>query len=395
MHAHLSASGAHRWLLCPGSPALARGMPEYPTMYAAWGSVAHTISAQCLNLDLSPEAYLGETFHQEGFSVACDREMVDAVGLYVGAVREAFLTGNILAVEKNLDGALSRVHPDLGGTADAIVYRESEALLITFDAKFGAGKSVEPENNEQLMIYALGALLGGIEGAKAKRVRVVIVQPRLAHADGYVRSAEFDAVELLDFAADLCDAARATEALDAPRVPGTVQCRWCKAAPKCPELRAEAQELAMRPDFGAVMAYDAEELARVLRMVPRVRSFLARLDAFAYGEQLRGNDIPGFKLVAKRPTRRWRSEEEVILWGRGPADISSEVMYRERELKSPAQMEKLLEGQLKSDMAQFVVKESSGLVLVPVEDPRPEAAPQLTADAFEAIESTNGESTND
>ena len=39
-HVELSASGAHRWMNCPGSIKLSRQVPDKRSVYAAEGSVA-------------------------------------------------------------------------------------------------------------------------------------------------------------------------------------------------------------------------------------------------------------------------------------------------------------------------------------------------------------------
>ena len=131
-------------------------------------------------------------------------------------------------VEVDLAPALQTVDPDMGGTADFIMYDAKRRQLLVADLKFGTGVTVAAGENPQLKQYALGALL--TTGAPAKTVRSVIVQPRLEDPDARISSHVFPALDLLDFAADCAAAAKATREKDPVAVPGAEQCKWCPAA---------------------------------------------------------------------------------------------------------------------------------------------------------------------
>ena len=69
--------------------------------------------------------------------------------------------------------------PNSFGTADCIILAGDTIKII--DLKYGMGVKVDAEENEQLMLYALGALeTFGILGDFTK-AKLVIVQPRLNH----------------------------------------------------------------------------------------------------------------------------------------------------------------------------------------------------------------------
>src|SRR5690606_17563391 len=70
--------------------------------------------------------------------------------------------------------------PDQFGTLDRGIYRDD--LIIISDLKFGAGVPVHPEENEQLMLYALGFWYNvARHHTKTRDVLINIDQPR---ADG-------------------------------------------------------------------------------------------------------------------------------------------------------------------------------------------------------------------
>ena len=72
------------------------------------------------------------------------------------------------------------------GTADAIILAEDQITIV--DLKYGLGVKVYAENNEQLMLYALGAVQKYSEGRSIKSVRMIIVQPRLSHISDWTIS---------------------------------------------------------------------------------------------------------------------------------------------------------------------------------------------------------------
>ena len=92
----------------------------------------------------------------------------------------------------------------------------------------------------------------------------------------------------------------------------------------------------------------------------------------------------GHKLVAKRATRKWRDEAEAKA-----AMLERAIEpFQPVKLKSPAMAEPGFPGKNKDQraaaMADLVVKQSSGVNLVPIEDPRPAVNVGANAD-FEAV----------
>lgn len=386
-HAKLSASSASRWLACPGSVALSAGLPNVSSEYAAQGAAAHWIAAACQNDGGSPDRWLGKTALVEGFEIALDEELVGAVKMFLDYIAEHERPGDRCFVEQSFTPAMRRLHEEFGGSTDRVMWRESERLIRVYDYKHGAGVAVEVDDNKQLKYYALGALLANPQW-NAETVEMVIAQPRCEHEDGRIRSSKFAAIELVDYAADLVEGAKATEEFGAPLNPGDKQCKFCPAASKCPALEGRthaliAQEFEITPD----KPYDLAKLAEALRMAPLVEARITALREFAYAAACRGEIVPGFKLVDKRATRKWKDEAEA----RKLADaMFPGGDHLEEKFRSPAQIEKLM-GKKKFEpiFAQHVEKVSSGHTLAPESDPRAPAQLAQVND-FEVIAAPSG-----
>ena len=381
----------YRWSSCPGSVReAAKAPPSVSSKYASEGTDAHAFGAMLLTLKHNPGKYINDTINYDGRRVTVDKEMASAIQIYVDHVWLNRPDHIVVQIETKFD--LSAVHPGLFGTADAVIWDDKAKLLEVVDLKYGAGIAVEVTDNPQLHYYALGALLAS--GYKARTVRMTIVQPRCDHSQGPVRSQDIDAIDLLDFKTDLKKYAVATEDPNAPLAPG-YWCRFCPASGICPELKRQAQKAA-KIDFqpanveerkaAGQLPYDPVLLKQALDSREVVKAWLKAVDEFAYAELEAGRPIPGYKLVEKRASRKYRNGEgEVIeaLQSDPMVEVEIEDCFEPRSLLSPAQLEKKVG---KDFVARFTVKESSGHALVPESDKRPAVTRATAQDDFTPVE---------
>jgi hypothetical protein len=391
-HSKIGASSMYRWSACPGSVREAsKAPPSVSSKYAEEGTDAHAFGAMCLTLKHNPGKHIGGDVAYDGRRLKVDKEMADAIQVYVDHVWLDRPKDAVLQIEQKFD--LSDVHPGLFGTADAVIWDTKRKLLEVIDLKYGAGIAVNVTDNPQLHYYALGALLAS--KYPAKTVRMTIVQPRCDHADGPVRSQDIDALDLLDFKTDLKRFALATEDPKAKLCAGS-HCRFCPASGICPELKKQAQ-VAAKGDFQPILPnaeerkaagqlpYDPVELKKALDSREIVKAWLKAVDEFAYAELEAGRPIPGYKLVEKRASRKYRNGDgEVIeaLQSDPMLDVEQEDCFEPRCLKSPAQLEKVVG---KDWVAKFTVKESSGHALVPESDKRPAVTIATAQDDFAPV----------
>jgi hypothetical protein len=395
-HAELSASSAERWTTCPGSVALSAGIPNHSSKFAAEGTAAHYISAECqkaggwFNKDGDyilgyPESYEGKTALVEGYEIELDEELCDAVQEYLDDIRKDAKPGDVVFVEQSFTEALKKLHPKFGGSGDRVRWRPSTRQLRVTDYKHGAGVPVDVDDNKQLKIYALGCLLTNPD-FNAEEVEIRIAQPRCDHEQGRFRSYKFPAIDLLEFAADLVDAAKKTEEFGADLVPSKKACKWCpaNAARKCPAVEAETHAI-VAADFSVInpAVYSVDQIEEFLAKAPLLEQRISAIREFAYQEACKNpGKFPNWKIVDKRATRKWKdpkAAEEALV------DFGDDAW--KRKLKSPKQIEDMVgKKKFATLAADLVVKESSGHTLAPVSDPRPPSQVAQLTD-FEAVES--------
>ena len=228
------------------------------------------------------------------------------------------------------------------------------------DWKFGSGVAVEVEENPQLLFYAAAATHTAnaqwvFEGVK--HIELAIVQP-----PGY-KTWSTTPKRVAKFERELINAVAAAQIPDAPRYTGD-HCRWCAAKPVCPE-QTGAVERAIKAQIAAL---PIDQIGQYLAKADMIEAWISDLRALALQVLESGAAVPGYKLVAKRATRKWADEgaARAALLERLP---ESEVM--ESSLISPAQAEKKLK-KLKLTLPEDqIVAISSGNTLATEDDPRP------------------------
>ena len=370
-HSPIGASSMYRWAECPGSVALSEGIVSESSAYAEEGTEAHELGATWLK--------------GNGKTPECDDdEMLDNVRIYVDYVFSLLDAKCKLYVEHGFD--LSEVYPGAYGTNDAAVYNPKTKTLHVIDLKYGAGIYVSAKNNPQLRYYALGALLElQKEGHEIQTVVMTIVQPRCTTIGGAARSETIDAIDLMEFAADLVMYAKRTAEPNAPLKAGD-HCRFCPAIIKCPEVQ-NVKQLVAKSEFAKTTPAEGsvppDALAKALKAIPILEALVKRIDAYAYQEARAGRSVPGYKLVEKRANRKWINETEVSLF-LGGLKVGDDDIFEPKKVRTPAQMEKKLPSNY-SMLEKFVTKESSGLVLVPIEDKRPAFKPDAKKEFATAL----------
>ena len=359
-HATWAPSSCTRNLACPGNLALLEQVQRKPavsSVYADYGTVAHTLSEQRLrNPDLDLDAFVGHTDVSNDHSITVDEEMVVIVQEYVDYIESRVENhgAEVLGVEVRLDLGDLKLAVDSGGTADCVLYYRQEQRLEVVDLKTGAGKLVEAIDNDQGRCYGVGALLEYGGKLPIEAITTTIVQPRIEHDEGHVRSQTISTIDLLDWVYALQEgaekAARAIATCD-PNDGGWVDrylhlgdhCQFCEAMSICPAQRnnalANAEEWFIESDRNS-----PEEVEADLDRFELVEDYIAQRRALAHRmAEADPTVFPNWILVKKFGHRKYTET---------PGDVAAMVvkakpsatpdMIYDKKLKSPAGLERSL-----------------------------------------------------
>lgn len=423
-HALLAPSGFKALMLCPGKPAMERGRPDEASSYADEGTAAHFLAAWCLEqgeqapqslgrqiivsdafTGFAPGIVAGVELSSEVRAFTVDPDMAEAVQVYIDTVRDYVGDGQ-LHVEQSLPIDHITGEPDAEGTGDTVIVRGDE--LIVGDLKFGRGVEVSVDGNEQLKMYALGALRKFDLVGDIRRVRAFISQPRITHSPSEV----VWTVEELQAWAELQARPAAQLAMriyngeaDMHRAAHEDACRFCLAKGDCPTL-ASAVQTALGREFTDLTTADAierdaivetsvatadaaGELGARMDAVPLVELWCKAIRARVEKHLLDGKPIEGYKLVqGKRGNRAW-SDATVAETAMKKMRLKKEQMY-EFSLISPTTAEKVLKPTPKRwAKVQALITQPDGKPSVaPLSDKRPALEIQPVASEFTAITDT-------
>jgi len=374
-HSRIGGSGAKRWMNCPGSVARSQGIESVGSIFAAEGTAAHSLGETCLLKGSNPHDHIGEVIVVDGHQFEVDLNMADAVKIHVDHCRSLIKKYPDAEYHVEYRMNLEAIHPDMFGTVDFMIYDAESGYLELPDYKHGAGVSVDVEENEQLIYYALGV---AIKLPFVKKIRLTIVQPRCYHEDGAVRSFDIEPADMLEWWAVFEEAIELAMQPDAPIAVGD-WCRWCPANGVCKELEEYGMEEA-KSDFLPVTVdeardvYSPERLGELMDKIPIIENWCKAIRELAYNLAENKTPIPNHKLVPKKAVRKWveNSADDVMgLLDLQGYDYDEYMVIVEDALKSAPQIEKLVGKKAMKQFDKHVSKISSGHTLVHESDPRP------------------------
>jgi len=278
-----SASGMEALFLCPGRHNACSGLPEQESEDANFGNKVHdalaviakggSIQASACDLDFDQDILQAAEELWVRARPIIDWWQEDA-GSYGGEIQRVIESRFILR---------KGVLPIYTGKPDLVLVAGDRALIL--DWKSLPGRVNESRSNHQLA--ALAALVADKYGCQ--RVDAAIVQRMVA---GKPQVVTFGVDDLSDAKMLCTQIVAAASKPDAPRVPGPVQCKYCKFADQCPEARAAAMQVATIGPR-SIAALPAQDIAPLWDQVAQAEGILSKMRDAMKERVLAGEDIPG------------------------------------------------------------------------------------------------------
>lgn len=381
-HDRFSPSGAHRWLYCPGSVLACEreGVQDTSNAASELGTAAHELLEASLSSGKSPEAFRGNKFN----GIVADDTIIDPVDKACDYIRNVAGKATILTeLEVQIPAMRGKGHLD----AACVV---AGSMVHVFDYKNGR-HLVNPANNEQMQLYALGlyAALQGLRLRTASAVRLHIVQPNAnpevgAHWDTTIGELQQWAVKVVVPAADAI--LNGTAKIDASNPEA---CRYCPRRGRCTQF-AKANAERAKLDWADVIGGCAlpetpaeltpKELAALLEFRDTFDAWLKAL--YIEGlKRARLGKLPGYKVVSGNPRRVWTEHAAKSLKA-----LLGAKAFTQPELIGITAAEKLLPAKTREEtMAGLTTKKPGGPILAPASDKRPLFAGDASLDFAEDI----------
>ena len=272
-----SASGMQRIVLCPGSWQAERGLADEASEAAEAGTRLHLHMEEGTMPDDPVEAEAVE------WCRAMEAEMVKR---YLGCELDA--PGLCVLREKRWWDR-ERL---FSGQADVVYVYMGRALVL--DYKFG--RAAVPVARDNMQLAAL-ALLAMDNLPDVNEVFCGILQPMASRQEpGVVRYHREMRGQLWGYFAEVLKVA---ESAHARRVPGEVQCRYCKAKATCAGCMTLMQQA--NADVTAEWAeWPAEKKAEAVRLAGLAKRWAEAVERKAKADLAAGLEIPGVTLGAGR-----------------------------------------------------------------------------------------------
>ena len=411
-HAVLSPSKAPRYAKCPGSVREEAKYPEDRSGPAAIdGTHTHTLVEHCVNSLSDPTKMVGVKMSDHDGEFTVDQARAErakmAIDYVLSRIAEEGFTAEVKS-ESRVSQEFLVGRSDMSGTVDIQIHGTD--LLEIIDYKDGMNP-VAVEGNEQLELYALGAISEFKTTRNVfdrfKRVRMTVIQPKLVmRGMKPITSVEMSIDEVFDLGFKYHKIGKAVDDPEAPLVPGESQCKYCKAKGNCNALSNQvmdnlgvtmsALDVAQQSADKDPNAMSDEQIREIIEAAPLIRQLLESVEKEALERLKSGKQVDGLKLVYGRGTRSWSMGESEMAERLRKMGIPKDQVYTQK-LVSPAQASKLVwenrkgekkqltERQIKILEKDYIVKAQGKLTVAQESDSR-DAVVMDAAPMFEAVE---------
>ena len=360
-HLKIGGSTAARTVACPAWLGRADKLPKFNTSNNAAdeGNLLHDVMEDYYTHDLEFHTQLreGRKYNKQVLT----EDLIDDLAIPARTMVE-YVLDRYEVVDFICEPFVEIISGEMGGSIDMLAISEDLKTMIVLDYKFGM-KKVKAEENKQMLFYALAAR----EDSKTKgwfdkveNLVCVIVQPKCSHTAD-IWETDFGAIQR--FSDTLF---KALEKPDHASSGG--HCNYCPVAATCPTRKEEA-ESALLMDKKT-----ASEVSACLIKADELEAWIKDVRNLAQTYMDSGVIVPQYKLVDKRPAKKWTKEA-----ADGMARVLSHDQLYKESMITPAQAITLVKKEWKDSpnkeilldgMAEYIESVSSGLTLVHESDKR-------------------------
>ena len=391
-HAPLPPSASERWIACPPSMAYVEAL----------------IAAKAIQRRASgPSAQRGTRIHTLGESIIRCLLKGERVPKLVGAkdeLAEAKAYAEFCFKEFR-DARFVDPKATCGVEDRAVVERKycwgsrdfwvlSQRLLSIYDLKTGR-EPVSPRENTQLLIYALDKFEELDVDGLVDEVELIIWQPNSDAGGNPDQRWSLTAKQMRRWVERLRSASKKAGRYYGMSHPAMVpdlsagdHCSWCDALGVCPKARAKAQAFSkegfepVTPDSKQIAQTSnivdprlltPEQVGGVLKKAPFFVDWLEGVRIRALELMAKGEDVPGFKAVAKNTRFAWNRELDAKAIARKLGLKPEQVV--ETKLLSPSKVRDLVRDPKKKPLISTAMTWRPFAVGIAVEGDRRPAIP--------------------
>ena len=367
VHYKYGGSTAQRTLACPPWRRVGANVPrggDTGNEFADRGTLLHN-AMELLGTDETVKEFKqleGMTYNDQ---VLTD-EMIDDIVKPTWEAYDKFAEDNDFSIEMFEQEV--KDDDDIGGTVDILAANDDTVFIL--DWKFGH-HIVSPVENAQALFYAMCAR-SDKQTAKLFKGRnklvLGIIQPAYEEqGESVIQTWETSIERLNQFTNEFYNAIDTRAENDEPC--SGDHCKYCPAITVCPVKTGQARAAVMIDPKST----DAAVLGQAMAMVEEVEEWCKAVKKQAHEQAELGLKINGFKLVAKRASRKWTDADAVAKLIKNAKLIKIEEGF-DMVMKSPAQLEKVCK---RKDIdfdkyAAYIESVSSGTTLAKDDDKRPE-----------------------
>jgi len=354
-HLKYGGSNAARTLACPGWIKASKDLPKQePGIAARMGSMHHMVQERCQREEVEPVDCLGMVYKEDGH----EHEFTeDDLLLSEIAWHKTIELMNELDIDEIEIEPFVQFIPDIaGGSIDLLGLSEDRKTALILDYKFGRRK-VEVDESAQHSLYAISAVRDKLTAdlfTDVKHIVFAIIQPQLK---GVTFTSKIPFKALKKFQENF------TKAMDSDEMTAGPQCNWCPAAPYCKVRRAD---IIGAKKLGTRIKKELQEGADILG---EVENWVNSMKQELFTQLTRGVSIKGWKIVEKKPTRKWIDEkeaEQMLIEAR----IRKSIFTRTKLLTAVQTITAFKKNDIDFDLDKLIEVKSAGTTLAPEHDDR-------------------------